>query len=204
MNANASRSSLSIASAVAAVLMSVSLSAQAQVPQPESRQLGVYVGGTAGFGLNNWECDAFCDRAVFSGKLFAGKRLTPGLAAEVNYMMFGKTSRSNTGPVAATMGYSTEDRSVRAWTLGINWEVELIHDVVNQIRLGWGAVEQTNDRVLLSGSQVRSKEHFGAPYIGAGLAYRLTRDVKLMSNADFLLKGRRGQYLLSVGASADF
>jgi len=201
MNAIAKRSSFSVASAVAAVLMSVSLSAQAQVP--ESRQFGVYVGGTAGFGLNNWECDVTCDRAVFSGKLFAGKRLTPGLAAEVNYIMFGKTTRSNSGPVAQAMGYDSEDRSVRAWTLGINWEVELINDITNQLRFGWAAVEQTNDRTSVSGTS-RSKEHFGTPYIGAGLAYRLTRDIKLLSSADFLLKGRRSQYLLSVGASAEF
>ena len=201
MNAIAKRSSFSVASAVAAVLMSVSLSAQAQVP--ESRQFGVYVGGTAGFGLNNWECDVTCDRAVFSGKLFAGKRLTPGLAAEVNYIMFGKTTRSNSGPVAQAMGYNSEDRSVRAWTLGINWEVELINDITNQLRFGWAAVEQTNDRTSVSGTS-RSKEHFGTPYIGAGLAYRLTRDIKLLSNADFLLKGRSSQYLLSVGASAEF
>lgn len=201
MNAIAKRSSFSVASAVAAVLMSVSLSAQAQVP--ESRQLGVYVGGTAGFGLNNWECDVTCDRAVFSGKLFAGKRLTPGLAAEVNYIMFGKTTRTNSGPVAKAMGYDTEDRSVRAWTLGINWEVELINDITNQLRFGWAAVEQTNDRINISGTS-RSKEHFGTPYIGAGLAFRLTRDIKLLSSADFLLKGRSSQYLLSVGASAEF
>nr|WP_315194770.1 outer membrane beta-barrel protein [uncultured Aquabacterium sp.] len=202
MNAIAKRSSFSVASAVAAVLMSVSLSAQAQVP--ESRQFGVYVGGTAGFGLSNWECDAFCDRAVFSGKLFAAKRLTPGLAAEVNYMMFGQASRTNTGAEVQSMGYTTEERSVRAWTFGINWEVELINDFTNQIRLGWATAEQTNDRKRLNGSEFTVKEHFTAPYVGAGLAYRLTRDIKLLSNADFLLRGRRSQYLLSVGASAEF
>ncbi|MFY9458517.1 MAG: outer membrane beta-barrel protein [Aquabacterium commune] len=188
----------------AALLMSVSASAQAQVLQPATAPLGVYVGGTAGFGINNWQCDATCDRAAFSGKIFAGKRLTPGLAAEVNYFMFGKTNRSNANPAAQAMGYSIEERKVTAWTLGINWEVELIQDFTNQIRVGWGALEQKNTRLLTNNTSVTSKNHFTAPYIGAGLAFRLTRDIKLVSTVDAFFKGHNSQYLLSVGGMAEF
>ena len=187
--------------------MSVSASAQAQMSpqlQPADAPMGVYVGGTAGFGINNWQCDVTCDRATFSGKIFAGKRLTPGLAAEVNYFMFGKTTRTNANTAAQAMGYATEARTVRAFTLNINWEVELIQDFTNQIRFGWGSLEQTNDRLLLNNTMVRSKQHNTAPYLGAGLAYRLTRDVKLISTVDAFFKGHNSQYLLSVGGMAEF
>ena len=204
MNAPVTRSPLSLASVAAALLMSVSASAQAQVLQPASEPLGVYVGGTAGFGINNWQCDATCDRATFSGKIFAGKRLTPGLAAEVNYFMFGKTTRTNANAAAQATGYASEERSVRAFTLNINWEVELIQDFTNQIRIGWGSLEQTNDRVLLNNTVVRSKQHNTAPYLGAGLAFRLTRDIKLISTVDAFFKGHNSQYLLSVGGMAEF
>ena len=204
MNAPVTRSPLSLASVAAALLMSVSASAQAQVLQPADAPLGAYVGGTAGFGINNWQCDVTCDRATFSGKIFAGKRLTPGLAAEVNYFMFGKTTRTNANTAAQAMGYATEARTVRAFTLNINWEVELIQDFTNQIRFGWGSLEQTNDRLLLNNTMVRSKQHNTAPYLGAGLAYRLTRDVKLISTVDAFFKGHNSQYLLSVGGMAEF
>ncbi len=197
-----SRSSLSVAAA--AVLMSVGVSAQAQTLQPASAPLGSYVGGTAGFGINNWQCDATCDRSVFSGKIFAGKRLTPGLAAEVNYFMFGKTTRTNANAAAQAMGYASEERSVRAFALNINWEVELIQDFTNQIRLGWGSLEQTNDRTLLNSTVVRTKQHNTAPYLGAGLAFRLTRDIKLISTVDAFFKGHNSQYLVSVGGMAEF
>lgn len=207
MNAPVIRSPLSLASVAAALLMSVSVSAHAQMSpalQPADAPLGAYIGGTAGFGINNWQCDATCDRAVFSGKIFAGKRLTPGLAAEVNYFMFGKTTRTNANAAAQAMGYASEERSVRAYSLNINWEVELIQDFTNQIRLGWGMLEQTNDRVLLNNAVVRSKQHNTAPYLGAGLAYRLTRDIKLISTVDAFFKGHNSQYLLSVGGMAEF
>lgn len=204
MNAPVTRSPLSLASVAAALLMSVSASAQAQVLAPADAPLGAYVGGTAGFGINNWQCDATCDRSTFSGKIFAGKRLTPGLAAEVNYFMFGKTTRSNANAAAQAMGYATEDRSVRAFTLNINWEVELIQDFTNQIRFGWASLEQTNDRLLLNNTMVRSKQHNTAPYLGAGLAFRLTRDIKLISSVDAFFKGHNSQYLVSVGGMAEF
>lgn len=203
MNATASRLFSSLVPAAAALLMTVGASAQAQELQPAAAPIGVYAGATAGFGINNWKCDATCDRAVFSGKVFAAKRLTPGLAAEVNYFMFGERTRSNTNQVAAVKGYDSETRDVRAWTLGINWEVDLIQDVTNQIRVGWAAVEQRND-VDAGGNVTRNKHHYTAPYLGAGLAFRLTNEVKLLSNADFIMRGRRGEYLLSIGAMAEF
>lgn len=184
--------------------MTVGASSQAQELQPAWAPVGVYAGATAGFGINNWACDETCDRAVWSGKVFAAKRLTPGLAAELNYFVFGKRTRTNEGVFAQTTGWNFEERKSHAWTLGINWEVELIHDFTNQIRIGFAKVTQETDQTRLNGSRVSVKQHFNAPYLGAGLAYRLTNEIKLLSNADVILKGRRNEYLLSVGAMAEF
>jgi Outer membrane protein beta-barrel domain len=204
MNANASRLSSALVSTAAALLMTVGASAQAQELQPARKPLGVYVGGTAGIGVNNWHCDENCDRAVFSGKVFAAKRLTPGLAAEVNYFIFGERTRTNEYAVAQTQGYNFERRKSNALALGINWEVDLIHDVTNQIRVGFARVKQEDERNLLNGATTTVKSDFTAPYLGAGLAFRLTNEIKLLSNADVIFKGRRSEYLLSIGAMAEF
>jgi opacity protein-like surface antigen len=204
MNATASRLSTAFASTAAALLMTLGASAQAQELQPARTPLGIYAGATAGFGINNWHCDETCDRAVFSGKVFAAKRLTPGLAAEVNYFVFGKRTRTNDGPVAQVKGWNSEDRKSHAWTVGINWEVDLIQDFTNQIRVGFAKVTQDTDQFQADGSLVSDKQRFTAPYLGAGLAFRLTNEIKLLSNADVIFKGRRSEYLLSVGAMAEF
>lgn len=204
MNATASRLPSSFVSAAAALLMTVGASAQAQELKPVDPPFGYYVGATAGFGINNWHCDETCDRAVFSGKVFAAKRLTPGLAAEVNYFIFGKRDRVNVGSVATREGFTLEQRKANAWTVGINWEVDLIQDFTNQIRVGFARVEQKSERTLLNGTLSNTKKDFTAPYLGAGLAFRLTNEIKLLSNADVIFKGRDSEYLLSVGAMAEF
>jgi len=204
MNATASRLSFSLVSAAAALLMTVGASAQAQELTPARTPWGVYAGATAGFGVNNWHCDETCDRAVFSGKVFAAKRLTPGLAAEVNYFVFGKRTRTNDGPVSQQQGWASEERKSHAWSLGINWEVDLIQDFTNQIRLGFAKVYQKTEQARVGGAMATIKEDFTAPYLGAGIAFRLTNEIKLLSNADVLFKGRRSEYLLSVGAMAEF
>ena len=204
MNANASRLSTAFASTAAALLMTLGASAQAQELQPARTPLGIYAGATAGFGINNWHCDETCDRAVFSGKVFAAKRLTPGLAAEVNYFVFGKRTRSNAGDVALVKGWDSEEKKSHAWTLGINWEVDLIQDFTNQIRVGFAKVYTKTEQARTNGSLATIKEDFVAPYLGAGLAFRLTNEIKLLSNADVIFKGRKSEYLLSVGAMAEF
>lgn len=204
MNATASRLPFALVSTAAALLMTVGASAQAQELQPARSPWGVYAGATAGFGINNWHCDETCDRAVWSGKVFAAKRLTPGLAAEVNYFVFGKRTRTNVGAAAISQGWNSEERKSHAWTVGINWEVDLIQDFTNQIRVGFAKVTQETDQMTLNGRIVNDKQNFTAPYLGAGLAFRLTNEIKLLSNADVIFKGRKSEYLLSVGAMAEF
>ena len=88
--------------------------------------------------------------------------------------------------------------------LGINWEVDLIQDFTNQIRLGFARVNQETEASLINGTVAKTKDNFTAPYLGAGLAFRLTNEIKLLSNADVVFKGRRSEYLLTIGAMAEF
>lgn len=204
MKASAHRLSLSLVSAASALLMMVGVSAHSQELKPEGAQAGVYVGGTAGIGVTNGLCSAPCGNNTFAGKIFGGKRLTPGLAAEVGYIMFGETERVNDQARVSAGAIAQEKVRSRAITVGINWEVDLIQDFTNQIRVGWAFT--TQKKRLLSGTNVESKDdrRLNSPYVGAGIAFRLTRDIKILSSADFVIHGHESMYLFGVGASAEF
>ncbi|MBH1987879.1 MAG: outer membrane beta-barrel protein [Burkholderiales bacterium] len=204
MKASAHRLSLPLVSAASALLMMVGVSAHSQELKPEGAQAGVYVGGTAGIGVTNGLCSAPCGNNTFAGKIFGGKRLTPGLAAEVGYIMFGETERVNDQARVSAGAIAQEKVRSRAITVGINWEVDLIQDFTNQIRVGWAFTSQK--KRLLSGTNVESKDdrRLNSPYVGAGIAFRLTRDIKILSSADFVIHGHESMYLFGVGASAEF
>ena len=82
--------------------------------------------------------------------------------------------------------------------------MDLIQDFTNQIRVGFAKVYTKTEQARTNGSLATIKEDFVAPYLGAGLAFRLTNEIKLLSNADVIFKGRKSEYLLSVGAMAEF
>lgn len=187
---------------LAAALSLVSLSAMAQ--ERQSSPWGVYGGATFGVGAAQWECGTTCDRAVFSGKIFGGKRLTPGLAAEVNYMFFGGLDSANDQTRAAATGVAAVRQKARAVTLGINWEVELINDFVNQLRIGVARTRFDQEVAYAGGAQERKMVYGTAPYVGAGIGYQVMRDVKLLSNFDYIIKGHESYYLFSIGAAAEF
>lgn len=170
--------------------------------KPAARQWGVYAGGNIGVGAAQWDCDVACDRARLSGKVFGGKRLTPGLAAEINYMVFGGMNRSYGTPRADSV--LAERRSVRALTAGINWEVELLEGFVNQIRLGWAFKRVDDDQALAGGADRTVRDYRQAPYVGVGLAMNITRDIRLLQSFDYIIDGKESLYLFSVGASAEF
>lgn len=169
---------------------------------------GVYVGGTMGIGANQWECRGYvgCDRAAFSGKAFAGYRMTPGLAAEINYIYFGAIERSNdnlTAPVGPTAVMS-DRQTTKAATIGVNWEVELLHHFTNHLRIGMAFKRRDNDVTYRNGTSETTKTYDNAPYVGAGLSFRVNENVRLLSNFDYIVDGQQSNYLFSIGASAEF
>lgn len=166
---------------------------------------GVYVGAGAGVGVDARSCGAApsCNRTNFSQKIFGGVRLTPGLAAELNQFYFRGLDRANADPVATSTGVASTRESMDATALGINWEVELLHGFTNQIRLGWAYTRREILSLSPSGVATRRNEYSGMPYLGAGLEFSLTSDVRLFSNYDFLIGGHNSHHLFSVGMVAD-
>lgn len=210
MSISASRKIFASLSTMALAALSLtSVSAMAQELKPESAPLGLYAGANFGLSAAQWHCGTSCDRVTFSGKLFGGKRITPGLAAEVNYMFFGGMDRANDAARTAETGEAAMRQKERAVTVGINWEVELKHGFTNQLRAGVAFVHADRKVILADGSEVRRFENSTAPYIGAGIAFQVARDVRLLSSFDYIMNGylannHDSQYLFSVGASAEF
>lgn len=195
-------SSIAVAMPLALALIGSSVSAQTLTPQ--SRTLGIYAGINAGVGVYEWDCGTSCGRTAFSGKLFGGKRLTPGLAAEVNYMFFGRVDNANEPGLAATTNIAAEERKASAITLGINWEVELLHDVTNHLRIGVARVKREQDITRPSGAFESVSSYRTAPHVGAGLSLQVVRDLRINTNFDYIVDGENSLYLFSVGGSMEF
>lgn len=189
-------------SALVAALSLVSLSAMAQ--ERQSSPEGIYLGGTFGIGAAQWECGTSCDRATFSGKFFGGKRLTPGLAAEVNYMFFGGLDRANDTATTAATGVAAVRQKMRALTAGVNWEVELLNDFTNQLRIGWAFTRRDQNITYAGGTTGRVNDYGSALYLGAGLGFNVNHEFKLLSNFDYIVKGHESYYLFSVGGAYEF
>lgn len=205
MSISASRKIFASLSTMALAALSLtSVSAMAQELKPESAPLGLYAGATFGLSAAQWHCGSSCDRVTFSGKLFGGKRITPGLAAEVNYMFFGGMDRANDAARTAETGEAAMRQKERAVTVGINWEVELKHGFTNQLRAGWAFTRQDQKITKADNTEVRKMVYDSAPYVGAGIAFQVNREVKLLSGFDYIINGHESQYLFSVGASAEF
>lgn len=204
MSTSALRKSF-LSSPVLAAALALPSVMPAMAQEARSAPVGVYVGTTFGIGVSNWECGTTCDRAAFSGKVFGGKRLTPGLAAEINYMYFGGLNAANDRANAAQRGGVSDVRSkTRVLTLGINWEVELLNEFVNSLRFGWALTRRSDQLTYSNGLTRKETVQDGAPYFGAGLGFQISRDVRMLSGFDYVINGKDSMFLFSVGASADF
>lgn len=193
-------------------------------PEYRSAPLGVYVGGAIGVGINARGCDRFdsgdtgsCSRSSMSSKAFGGYRLTPGLAAEVNYFYFGSVSRSkgpaSSNPVGAVYEANVKD-SAHAVTLGVNWEVELENILTNHLRAGAAWVHHDTSGYV---STVRTaspltttiEDRTGrqlkvVPYFGAGLSFRINEYARIFTGYDFLVDGHSSLHLFSAGISGEY
>lgn len=196
--------SRSLSTLAVATLSLLGSSAMAQDLQPQARPWGIYAGGSLGVAASQRDCDMSCDRARMSGKIFGGKRLTPGLAAELNYMIFGGMNGVNGPAKNASTGVASERMSVRALTAGINWEVELLEGFTNQIRVGWAFKRTDKDLELNGGAVKHVRDYKTSPYVGVGLAMNITRNVRLLQSFDYIIDGKDSLYLFTVGASAEF
>ncbi len=204
MSKFASRTLSSFVAALPLALAVAGSSVSAQTMEPQPRALGVYAGANAGVGVYEWDCGTSCGRTSFSGKLFGGKRLTPGLAAEINYMFFGRVDNANSSTLAVATGIASEKRKASAIALGINWEVELLHDVTNHLRIGMARVKRDQEIVRVGGAVESVSSYRTAPHVGAGLSLQVVRDIRINTNFDYIIDGENSLYLFSVGGSFEF
>jgi hypothetical protein len=165
--------------------------------------LHVYGGASAGFGVASRACGEAvgCNRANFSQKMFGGVRMTPSLAAEINYFYFRPLDKEYSPATSAATGVVAEREQARTITLGINWETELLQDFTNHIRLGVALTKHKNTLTLANGETQTVREHRNAPYLGLGLSYRVSEPLRLFSHADFIMDGHDSRTYLGVGAS---
>jgi hypothetical protein len=187
------------------LLASLALASSAALAQQRlSSPWGIYGGAAFGVGVAEWSSGTTTDRATFSGKLFGGYRMTPGLAAEVNYIWFGGLDRANDASKAAETGVLLTRQKARALTLGVNWEVELLNGFHNQLRAGWAITRKDQKLTLADSSTDRKISYDSSPYVGAGISYDLMNHLRLASGIDWVVNGHDSYYLFSVGASSDF
>jgi hypothetical protein len=198
------KSSQTLRLLAAALAVSSALPAVAQ--EALSSPWGVYGGATFGVGASQRECSqtTVCERAVFSGKVFGGKRLTPGLAAEINYLFFGGYNSANDSARQAETGIVSDRQKFRALTVGINWEVELINGFTNSLRIGMAFTRRADELTYTNGTFKQVNDYSRAPYLGAGISYQLFGNLRAVSSFDYIIDGHESHYLFSVGAASEF
>lgn len=181
-------------------------SAPAIAQEALSPPWGVYGGVAGGFAPSQRQCHGAsreaCERLTFGSKIFAGYQLTPGLAAEINYFYFNGIETGYTTAYSADIGKVRE--SGRAYTLGINWSVELLHSITNHIKVGLARSSKMQTFSPRSGSEYSTKDIKTVPYLGAGLSYSLTNNLKFDSGFDYLIDGHDSRYLFSLGLSVEY
>lgn len=173
--------------------------------QPKEPLKGFYGGIAAGVGVNRWQCGDSCDRARLSGKLFGGMYLTPSMAMEINYFVFGGMNRAFNGEDAKDRGISAERQHTKVLTLGVMKEFPLLENFTSQMRIGVAHVERKRSVVAWGSSEsVAVRDHTNAIYVGLGLGFEVSPEVKLLSTLDYVVNGRNSHVLMGVGALAEF
>lgn len=175
-------------------------------PVMQSAPLGVYVGVSGGFAPSHRACQGnspdYCDRLTFGNKFTAGWHAYNDVALEVNYLYFNGVNRDYDNAQNATV--SRDRVKARAVTLGVDWHVELLHDITNHIRVGVARNIKTTESSLRAGGSLSADEYKTVPYLGAGLSFAVNDYVRLEAAFDYLFVGTDSRHLLSLGAYADF
>lgn len=200
-----------------------------------ARPVGLYFGGASGVSVNARSCGQYdfrapggaCDRASMGGKWFGGYYLNPDLGAEVSYMRFGSVNRrkgaATTSPAVGDIDSADIQESGRAWTLGLNVQIEIFQSFTNHLRVGWAFARNDasgyerrvsaisrltpSDPYYASAfttTNMARREYGGVPYFGAGMSGLLTPNVRVFSAWDFLIDGHQSKHLFSAGVQGEF
>jgi len=169
-----------------------------------------YVGGNLGLlAQTKFKCGSadICNRPLMGGKLFAGWRVTPGLAFEINHYYLGKSEQEDTDPgvirskYASTSTLAVTERN-RAVGFGINWEIETFRELTSHVRLGISRTQTEVTLIDADQSVSRQKEFKARPYLGVGLSMQLTQNLRFQTSVDWLRSPANNHiYLFSTGVS---
>ncbi len=175
-------------------------------PEIRSAPLGMSFGIGGGFAPAHRTCAGAnkegCDRLSFGHKVYAGYDVTNDVTAQVSYLYFNGVNRdwdNARNPVNAR-----ERVASRAWGVGIDWHIELLHSVTNHLRAGWGRMQTRQTNFLRTGGTEEVNRIEEAPYVGAGLAVAGNEYFSIVASFDSCFARSRSRHLLYIGANTQF
>jgi len=136
---------------------------------------GIYVGVAAGGTNIDLDCQgaSSCDKSDTGFKLFGGYKLTENIAVEGHYADYGKAKLSGGGISA--------DVKLSGFGLGVAYLGDFATDWNGVVRAG-----VARNKIKIDGSGFASdSENKTKAYIGAGVGYKLTKEVALTAAIDY-------------------
>jgi hypothetical protein len=172
----------------------------------QAERFSGYAGVAGGFLASQRQCngakEGACDRVSYGHKIFGGWNVTPNVAAEINYFYFGGVNTIYDQAQNATV--ATDRQSGQAYTLGINWNVEILAGLTNHIRLGLARNKTVNDLTLQGGGTQHVSDYNTAPYLGLGLSLPFNSYVRMTTGYDYIIDGHLSRHLFSVGVTGEY
>jgi OOP family OmpA-OmpF porin len=134
---------------------------------------GIYVGVAAGGTNTDVDCagTTSCDKSDTGFKLFGGYKLTENIAVEAHYADFGKAKLN--------VGTASIDVKMSGFGLGAAYLGDFTPDWNGVVRAG-----VARNKVKLEGAASDSQSKTKA-YVGAGVGYKLTKEVALTAAVDY-------------------
>jgi hypothetical protein len=191
--------------AVPALLLAATV-AHADDMEVRSAPLGVSVGIGGGLAPAHRACAGAnpngCDRLSFGHKVYVGYDITNDVTAQVSYLYFNGVNRDWDNSQNATVG--RERITSRAWGVGFDWHIELLHTVTNHLRAGVGRMETRQNNFLRNGTETETASFKVAPFVGAGLGIPLNEYFSVDASFDYFFAGSQSRHLLYIGANASY
>lgn len=139
---------------------------------------GIYVGVAAGGTNIDLDCEGApsCDKSDTGFKLFGGYKLTENVAVEAHYADYGKAKLSGGG--------ISVDVKVSGFGLGVAYLGDFATDWNGVVRAG---IARNKLKVDASGGGFSDSDSESKTkgYIGAGVGYKLTKEVALTAAIDY-------------------
>lgn len=161
-----------------------------------------YVSAAAGASRADIDCGGTlsCDKNDTAYKIVGGYGFGSGFAAELGYISFGKAKASAAGARA-----EVETTGVM---LGLAYQAQFNNQWGGNVRLGAARMKADVTGAVSGFGSAADSDTKTVPYLGLGVNYAFTRNVRAELSADFSRSEYRGQkndvQALMVGVRYDF